>query len=174
MGYRLYGGVGVRQDGDEMSFIRYRKGMSYREFQDMIAAQGPPRRKKCQCSCAGCRTPGTHCLSDACGLTRNRRSGAQMDADGRKRSPRVKVPKRPKTSAERHIQELSGTAKKPDKMRAEWFVDCTRGKTEMTLAAPDGEEQANTMADKLRAHGWEATPVIRNTFQKDQRFHQEY
>lgn len=56
--------------------------------------------------------------------------------------------------------------------RAEWFVDATRGNTSLSLAAPDGEAQANTMRDRLIGQGWEAAAHIRTTYRSDARFHE--
>lgn len=56
-------------------------------------------------------------------------------------------------------------------MREEWFVTAKRNDTEVELAAPEGEGQAEIMADLLKVNGWETKTELMNVPNDDPRFH---
>lgn len=78
--------------------------------------------------------------------------------------------------AERISKEQAAKAKSEKKirptMRSVWFVDARRGQAEVSLPAPDGERQANAMAEHLNGFGWTAEALIKSTFADDPRFHE--
>jgi hypothetical protein len=85
----------------------------------------------------------------------------------------VKVPKAPKPAVREPKPEPKPVVSiKQDPYRSEWFVIAVRGKTSVTLAAPEGEREATAMTKSLNKFGWFAYPTINSVPRDDPRFHQ--
>lgn len=139
-------------------------------------AQKPrSKRNKCGCDCDGCNAAGfgIHCLTPPCTLTRNRRSTAVSHTQPRSAKPRVKVPAKRKPVVRRKPKpEPEPVDIKVDPFRSEWFVDAQRGRTDVSLPAPEGEPEARNMVDLLTGHGWQAIAKVYSVSRDDPRFHQ--
>jgi len=129
-----------------MIFNQYRKGMSLKEFQEMVAAGDKHTSYK-------------------------QRSPEEIEAAGRYPSGRVKPkPRKKHRPGVTVVKPGKPVSPKADTMRPVWFVDARRNGTEVHLAAPRGEDEARNMAAHLTANDWTAQAVCRSTYRTDPRF----
>lgn len=146
--------------------------MNLGEFQEMMTKREPRPRTPwdCGCDCDGCNLPagsGQHCLVLPCTRTRNRRSKELIEAERAAAPPKPKrEPKPPKPPKEPKPQKVSVTTG----LRG-WYVHAVRNKTEVTLAAPEGANEAHAMRDHLTDYGWDAYDFEGDVEKFDLRFH---
>lgn len=145
-----------------MSFIRFRKGMTLKEFEEMVAAG---------------ETPKAPTLKAKPKLVKPRRSREEIEAAGR--YPNGRVRPRSRIGKPPRAKKVKGVVPQPkktkpdvDSMRVVWFVDAKRNKTEVSLAMPYGEREALRCSAILIGYGWTAEAVCRSTYRNDPRFFQ--
>lgn len=63
--------------------------------------------------------------------------------------------------------------RQPSIMVRQWFVDAHLRDTDALIPAPEGEDEANRIAYRLRINGWDAEAVTRSVPKGDSRFHRE-